>query len=61
MEWCLFEALRDEERDMLARSATISIAMDERNDRLLVTYDASKNTRELWRPGADTEPWPNCR
>ena len=44
MEWCLFEALRDEERDMLARSATISIAMDERNDRLLVTYAASKKT-----------------
>ena len=29
---------------MLARSATISIAMDERNDRLLVTYAASKKT-----------------
>ena len=29
---------------MLARSATISIAMDERNDRLLVTYVASKRT-----------------
>ena len=42
MEWCLFEALRDEERDTMARYATISIAMDERNDRLLVTYAASK-------------------
>ncbi len=44
IEWCIFEALRDKERDMLSKAATISVAMDERNDRLLVTYAASNKT-----------------
>ena len=42
MEWCLLEALREEERGKLAGATTISIAMDERGNIILVTYAACK-------------------
>ena len=34
MEWCIWEALRDSERDALASASTISLGVDERNGRL---------------------------
>ena len=44
MEWCLFEASRDEERRKLAGATSIGVAMDERKDRLLVSYAGCKQT-----------------
>ena len=44
LEWCLVQAIRDEERHKLAEATTIAIAMDERDDRLLVTYTACTQT-----------------
>ena len=44
MEWCLLEAIRDEERRKLAEATSIGVAMDERKDRLLVSYACCKQT-----------------
>ena len=67
MEWCLLEALRDEERGKLARATTISIAMDERDNRLLVTYAACKGVEvvsRIWAqildPGRRSEEVADC-
>ena len=40
LEWCLAEALRDEDREFLRRSSAIAIMLDERNCRLLVKFQA---------------------
>ncbi len=40
MQWCLVEAIRDEEVKFLAKAATISLHADERKDRLLILYHA---------------------
>ncbi len=40
LEWCLWQATRDEERRFLALADSVSVAMDERNCRTLVTYAA---------------------
>ena len=37
LEWCLFEAVRDKELEFLAKATCISIMLDERNGRLLIT------------------------
>jgi len=42
MEWCLYEAIRDQEREFMSKAQTISVALDERKGRLLVTYRACK-------------------
>lgn len=67
MEWCLLEALRDEERGKLARATTISIAMDERDNRLLVTYAACKGVEvvsgilaQIRDPGRRSEEVADC-
>ena len=44
IEWCLFQTLREQERGRLAKAHTIAVAMDEREDRLLVTYAACAGT-----------------
>jgi hypothetical protein len=41
LEWCLFEAFRDRELDFLQAARCVSIALDERDGRLLVKYAAS--------------------
>ncbi len=60
IEWCIFQALRDKQRAELTETRTISIGMDERNERLLVRYSACKGTHvsqgilaQLRRPGRD--------
>ena len=47
MEWCLFEALRDEELAFLASAVCISLAVDERNGRLLIKYSASNTALDV--------------
>ncbi len=42
IEWCLWQALRDTECSFLAAANTVSVAMDERHGRTLVTYAACK-------------------
>ena len=44
IEWCIFQAVREKEHALLAGANTIAVAMDERNDRLLVTYAACRGT-----------------
>ena len=44
IEWCILEAVQDEGRAFLAKAKCISVAMDERKDRLLVTYAACRGT-----------------
>ena len=39
LEWCLWQAKRDEERSFLASADTVSIQMDERKSRTLLTVD----------------------
>ena len=45
LEWCLWQAKRDEERAFLATADTISIQMDERKERTLLTYAACKGIK----------------
>ena len=40
LEWCLAEAIRDEDREFLRHSDAIAILLDERNCRLLVKFQA---------------------
>ena len=40
LEWCLFEALRDQERAFLKHASSICIALDERQGRLLLMFSA---------------------
>ncbi len=40
MEWCLLQALRDEERPFLCHAKSISIALDERKGRWLLMFTA---------------------
>jgi len=47
IEWCFFEALRDEELAFLASAVCISLAVDERNGRLLIKYFASNKALEV--------------
>ena len=44
IEWCILETVQDEEQAFLAKAKCISVAMDERRDRLLVTYAACQGT-----------------
>ncbi len=45
LEWCLWQALRDDERKFLRTADTVSIQMDERKARTLLTYAACQGTR----------------
>ena len=45
LEWCLWQAQRDQERAFLATADTISIQMDERKGRTLLTYAACKGVQ----------------
>lgn len=48
MGWCLFEAVRDEERQFLRNSSVISVMQDARGDRVLTRYAAcSRDERTL--------------
>ena len=67
MEWCLLEALRGEERDKLAGATAISIAMGERDNRLVVTYAACKGVEvvsgilaQIRDPGRRSEEVGDC-
>ncbi len=42
--WCLFQAVREQERGQLQKANTIAVAMDERQERMLVTYAACSGT-----------------
>ena len=62
LEWCLWQAKRDEERAFLATADTISIQMDERKARTLLTYAACKRIKvsrgvlaQFRRAGRDAE------
>ena len=44
IEWCILQAVQDQERAFLAKAKCISVAMDERKGRLLVTYAACRGT-----------------
>ena len=41
LQWCLFEAVRDQELEFMATATCISIMLDERNGRLLIKYSAT--------------------
>jgi hypothetical protein len=47
LEWCLFEALRDRELTFLETATCISIALDERNGRLLLKYAAANRQLDV--------------
>ena len=47
LEWCLFEACRDRELDFLRAATCMSIALDERDGRLLIKYAASNAQLEV--------------
>ena len=47
LEWCLLEAVRDQEREFLATATCISIMLDERNGRLLIKYSATNKKLDV--------------